>query len=67
MESLFNAAATKGVAVVVSLYLVYWITVKLEKKLDSIIKNQALTNKNLVKLTDSLSKTLTNQKANNDK
>lgn len=58
MESLLNAAATKGLGIVVSIYLIWWITIKLEKKLDSIIRGQSITNKNLSKLTDSLTKAL---------
>jgi hypothetical protein len=50
METILQWIQNYGVAVAISVYLVYWITTKLDKKLDMLIDSINRLNINIEKL-----------------
>jgi len=54
LESFLNAVATYGVPIVLSIYLVYWITTKLNSKLDALVSAVKELNNNIIRLIEKL-------------
>jgi hypothetical protein len=50
MEELLPLVSQYGVAIVIALYLVYWVTSKLDRKLDALIESYSRLNNNIEKL-----------------
>ena len=54
LQDLFSLLATYGVPIILSIYLVYWITSKLNSKIDKLVSAVQELNNNIVKLTEKL-------------
>lgn len=53
-QQLFSLIATYGVPIVLSVYLVYWITSRLNSKLDKLISAFNELNNNIVRLIEKI-------------
>ena len=54
LNNLFSLLATYGVPIILSVYLVYWITNKLNSKLDKLVNAVQELNNNILKLSERL-------------
>ena len=54
VQQLFSLIATYGVPIVLSVYLVYWITSRLNSKLDKLINAFNELNNNIVRLIEKI-------------